>query len=1264
MRQPQTRAGQVWISEYFNGLRQFMLSNRSDAGAFERAVQALRSLLEREPDYAREVGQLALQCAAGAYNAGFPETMENLAGVGLDAEFMGSGAATEPAVPALLLLYLAESQLEDGRRLEGLGTLERITERVGEAADDPLLAYVRARGLLLRAELNELGRETERARKEFQESAAAASGILRDEGRLRDFRERFLAAVYGPEDSTTGAQLNALESSAVYMVEFVYVSAMLGAARVIPESSGDYAAIAAETRKAITKYGYLKGSSPFFLIDLLGNMPPKDAGEFGAWLAESQTGGEHLFDKLKVDDLAPELRETLRKAYEQRQDATRARDENIWQVATRLGLARSQEKSGDIEGAQASYTAAMGLALQGRLALPQALAAGLLVASLAEHDPERAEGMSKVFLIAYEGTVGKDPAVFHEPRYRALFDRPIAALIDLRLGSDEALRDKSARREASVLLDLLRTNVLPPPGVFTADLRKDEPTASELGLLEVSDTLGRITEALAGREGVAALITHGGGSGTVFVLIDGEGMFAERDGGGFAEAVRALEGAAAGALMSAQAGISGKSQAGLESAGRKAFDALPPRARAALGSARTILIAPDFRVNHDVIPFELLHDGDDFLLASKAVARFTSLRHLARTLDTRLERPPRSRALVVAAPNVEGYEPLFSAKPECDDVRAQLLSAGFDSPEISEGRLTPSFFVDRLSYVDVLHLAAHGESEAATEYVVLPQGRRVGVDDLQRKRQRSLPFVYLNTCQLGETRYLGGGQYRGLAFTLSELGAPSVIANTTDVLDDISSELTRIFYREAVARPVGDALREARRQLIEGGRPPILVARVILLGNPWHSIKGEDGGRVKEDPACDLLDAFFEGHDPALAEPAWAEAARRVTEDGGPVRLGAAMLLIQGESDAEQKKDSPGWAVESGGVIALADALEHSGAQALLRYTRARTGLMRGDPKSLARLEDCVPYLKAREGFGPIWSRLLTDARATLRKAEMAKQGLGVQRHGPGSEEPDEAVEALLDAMLASQAGAEEETGATRLRDTEKSLEDITWNAVVIGHPNRFEDVGDATRYAALLARKLVERGHLPEACEPHAAALLVGLLWFLWSSQNVTYLAPEMAEGQAGALRELIRDVAEHWSPPDGEPFYVLVRDFPEKVGEALAYLDGLPYESVHQGIKERLGGLGGEAKELLSRVGEQFPEALPSCTAFVTGTLAVRNTYSPLDGSVPEDMQKKLADAVWSLDLENEGRFYPYLMRGFEAVRAREPDELERWRLEQSSS
>ena len=181
-------------------------------------------------------------------------------------------------------------------------------------------------------------------------------------------------------------------------------------------------------------------------------------------------------------------------------------------------------------------------------------------------------------------------------------------------------------------------------------------------------------------------------------------------------------------------------ESALENAGRRAFEALPPAVQQAIKNHRTVLLAPDFRGRQDTIPFELMHDGKACLGATRILARFTSLSHLAATLDTRVRVPRRQRALVTAAPVVKGYDALDLAPLEQQEITATLTQRGFDAPVIDPARLSATFFTDRLAHVDVLHVSAHGESVADLEWLVLPDGKRLVVDDLLRDPQVPCAF--------------------------------------------------------------------------------------------------------------------------------------------------------------------------------------------------------------------------------------------------------------------------------------------------------------------------------------------------------------------------------------------------------------------------------------------------------------------------------------------------------------------------------------------
>ena len=60
----------------------------------------------------------------------------------------------------------------------------------------------------------------------------------------------------------------------------------------------------------------------------------------------------------------------------------------------------------------------------------------------------------------------------------------------------------------------------------------------------------------------------------------------------------------------------------------------------------------------------------------------------------------------------------------------------------------------------------------------------------------------------------------------------------------------------------------------------------------------------------------------------------------------------------------------------------------------------------------------------------------------------------------------------------------------------------------------------------------------------------------------------------------------------------------------------------------------------------------------LATRNRFSPLEGE--DYLYDGMVASHHGVDRDNEGRFRRYLVDGFAAVRDREPDELERWRMD----
>ena len=141
---------------------------------------------------------------------------------------------------------------------------------------------------------------------------------------------------------------------------------------------------------------------------------------------------------------------------------------------------------------------------------------------------------------------------------------------------------------------------------------------------------------------------------------------------------------------------------------------------------------------------------------------------------------------------------------------------------------------------------------------------------------------------------------------------------------------------------------------------------------------------------------------------------------------------------------------------------------------------------------------------------------------------------------------------------------------------------------------------------------------------------------------------------------VKKDWSPPAGAPWFDVVGTFPHKVDEVLAYIHSLAYEEVYQHLDGQFRGLLKHAKDMLTWVSKEHPDALGGCAAYLMGTFVVKNTFSPWDGSVPEDIGKRMSSVFHALSMSGEAYLQDQLWKGFQSAREHKLDELDRWRMD----
>jgi hypothetical protein len=208
-----------------------------------------------------------------------------------------------------------------------------------------------------------------------------------------------------------------------------------------------------------------------------------------------------------------------------------------------------------------------------------------------------------------------------------------------------------------------------------------------------------------------------------------------------------------------------------------------------------------------VLPWELLHNGDDFLSLLLPMAR-TPVRAAA----GRRERLSIRRVLLVV--------PESDLDEALDEVRAihralsgdlalnvEVLSGG----EATKERLLRALQEGRF---DAFHFSGHSDCEepAGASYLRLGAGRKLRADELRRVAGESgLQLVFLNSCESAAPASTRDDAVVGLADAFAGHGIPCVVGMRWPVSDRGARILALTFYRSLAERgEPASALREAR----------------------------------------------------------------------------------------------------------------------------------------------------------------------------------------------------------------------------------------------------------------------------------------------------------------------------------------------------------------------------------------------------------------------------------------------------------------------
>jgi hypothetical protein len=841
--------------------------------------------------------------------------------------------------------------------------------------------------------------------------------------------------------------------------------------------------------------------------------------------------------------------------------------------------------------------------------------------------------------------------------FRAHFDLPLAAAITWAFDACATHLSTETGGILSALLDALRSseNELPP--------QDPRPRSLEEGFLFAIDRVGRLAYAVQQRPNTAAIVLQSTRDEVLFLCATGdpgEPLLFERTGG-YADAARTL----AQALCAEVDQPTNDGRAQLAGLGRAAFNALPLRVRELVSRRQVLLFVPDFRSDQDSIPFELFHDGTDFLGITKVVARSLSLREMVRSLEPPvLSLPHRKRAVCIAASHVQGFDELLFADWEVEQIRGTLEADDWEVPPFDERTLRSDLFLDAGELASVVHIAAHGEVYAGSEALVLSDNERVIVSDIERKPQLLRAFVFLNTCSLGRSRYLGGGISRGIAYALVRAGAPSVIANLQSVYDRSASLLSTEFFDQATgsldSRPtVGETLRLARIHMDKKGVSPTHWATTVLIGDPFYLLPEESAGQG-DATARDAASALLEKSDPFAATDserveAWMLAEEVRTLHPNHRRLAAALIWMAQLAALPPEDAGDPHPEES--LARLAREIGHPGGEALLRLIIADRKEAKDREQRAEELEAAIAALEPLAPKSHGWWYALLRVKADYKRLSVPKEPAAFNAGGARvNDRSDPAIRAIFDVQHMVDLEELRHRRKVGPRLPERGLADLAWNAVVLGQQDRFQDEDAQFELTTLLVNKLLALGLCVPEGKANALRIGAGILPFLWRTQRITHLEWERATGQTGAFRLAMESALTSWLPPETSPAFPLVSPVEAQLDstilsrqrEALSKYARAALLLEQGEMADEFTALEESSRSAFNACKAISPQCLADGVAWVLGLLLEKCYTVRRNQEEVSDIMSGLRRVYKGLFADTEGWFIHYLVGGYAGVGA----------------
>ena len=289
--------------------------------------------------------------------------------------------------------------------------------------------------------------------------------------------------------------------------------------------------------------------------------------------------------------------------------------------------------------------------------------------------------------------------------------------------------------------------------------------------------------------------------------------------------------------------------AGLKKSGQILYDLLVPsqaKDKLAATTATVLTLHLDDTLVH--LPWELLHDGREFLCRRFAIGRIASTRQAPTARSVRTFHAP-FRVLIVADPRGDlpaCYQEGLDVKTFLDRKR-NVFRVDFKSHPVDT-----AFVKKNIRDYDIVHYAGHAyyNSNNPSESGWLLSDATLTASEIAALGgfQPMPALLVCNACQSGRSDpWKNHDEIFGLANAFLLAGVQHYVGTFWEIVDEPGLGFAKYFY-ESIANgdAVGPALRSARRALIDAsGAGSLTWANYMLYGEPSINF---DSGKSEDTP--------------------------------------------------------------------------------------------------------------------------------------------------------------------------------------------------------------------------------------------------------------------------------------------------------------------------------------------------------------------------------------------------------------------------------